>query len=75
MVDCKEKNRIKYDDFLKKEILIIYMLNLGKTNNQILPKILNFREIYLTNYLSNLDPFRISFNKVFIKQNTFTNCF
>lgn len=45
MVDCKEKNRIKYDDFLKKEILIIYMLNLGKTNNQILPKILNFREI------------------------------
>ena len=45
MVDCKEKNRIKYDDFLKKEILIIYMLNLGKTNNQILPKILNFRDI------------------------------
>ena len=45
MVDCKEKNRIKYDDFLKKEILIIYMLNLGKTNNQILPKILNFRAI------------------------------
>lgn len=47
MVDCKEKNRIKYDDFLKKEILIIYMLNLGKTNNQILPKILNFRDISL----------------------------